>query len=243
MFEVSQFDSYSYLFTGPFFIMLDGTATPGNIPIAGMRIGINGARSAGRPGVVNWTPRYEHHRRADAVGPDAVDTRHGHPAREGPDGDEFFLTFEMLGTHTNVVVEPAPLPPPPPADVPPRAGHRRAQVRRDQRRRCRRSPASARRTRRVKATYRRVKQQLPGWRASKGSCRRIRWRSRNSRSSTAARWWTTPTLRGAYFPASTSTQPVDTAFDTAARTRPGHRSADGQDHGHEDRRPSRIRPA
>ncbi len=42
VFEVSQFDSYSYLFRAPFFMMLDSTATPGDIPIAGIRIGING---------------------------------------------------------------------------------------------------------------------------------------------------------------------------------------------------------
>ena len=42
VFEVSQFDSYSYLFRAPFFLMLDGAATPGDIPIAGIRIGING---------------------------------------------------------------------------------------------------------------------------------------------------------------------------------------------------------
>ena len=42
VFEVSQFDSYAYLFDEPFFVLLDSTATPGTIPLAGMRIGLNG---------------------------------------------------------------------------------------------------------------------------------------------------------------------------------------------------------
>ena len=42
VFEVSQFDSYSYLFNQPFLVSLDPNAQPGSIPIQGMRIGING---------------------------------------------------------------------------------------------------------------------------------------------------------------------------------------------------------
>ena len=45
LFEVSQFDSYSYLFNQPTFISLDPTARPGSIPIAGLRIGVNGTEA------------------------------------------------------------------------------------------------------------------------------------------------------------------------------------------------------
>ena len=38
LFEVSQFDSYSYLFDKPTFISLDASAGPGSIPVAGLRI-------------------------------------------------------------------------------------------------------------------------------------------------------------------------------------------------------------
>jgi hypothetical protein len=38
------------------------------------------------------------------------------PLNGGPDSDEFFLSFEQLGTETNVRTEPAPLVPPPPGD-------------------------------------------------------------------------------------------------------------------------------
>ena len=42
------YDSYSYLFTNPTFISLDPNAAPGNIPVKGMRIGVNGV--IGLPG-------------------------------------------------------------------------------------------------------------------------------------------------------------------------------------------------
>jgi hypothetical protein len=37
---------------------------------------------------------------------------------KGPQDDLFFLSFDVLGTHTNVRTEPAPLQPAPPPDVP-----------------------------------------------------------------------------------------------------------------------------
>jgi hypothetical protein len=46
MFEVSQLDSYGYLFNKPTFISLDAAARPGSIPVAGIRIGVNGAEAA-----------------------------------------------------------------------------------------------------------------------------------------------------------------------------------------------------
>ncbi|MDH5273049.1 MAG: LamG domain-containing protein, partial [Gammaproteobacteria bacterium] len=36
---------------------------------------------------------------------------------KGPDTDEFFLTFDVLGTHQNVRLDPVPLAPAPPPDV------------------------------------------------------------------------------------------------------------------------------
>ena len=53
LFEVSQFDNYSYLFNQPTFISLDPTAAPDNIPLAGMRIGINGKEAAVGQAYVN----------------------------------------------------------------------------------------------------------------------------------------------------------------------------------------------
>ncbi len=119
VFEVSQFDSYSYLFDEPFFAILDSTASPGSIPMAGMRIGLNGRElavgQAFRTLDVTVTDA-----EYDVAGFQVVSTLGTViPLEKGPDEDEFFLTFERLGSATNVVVEATPVPPPPPADVPP----------------------------------------------------------------------------------------------------------------------------
>jgi len=116
MFEVSQFDSYSYLFDKPTFISLDATARPGSIPIAGMRIGVNGAEAAVG----------QAYRTLDTTITDSQYGPLGQPLanvgtvialEKGPDTDEFFLTFDVLGTHQNVRLDPAPLTPAAPADV------------------------------------------------------------------------------------------------------------------------------
>jgi hypothetical protein len=114
--EVSQFDSYSYLFNKPTFISLDAAAKPGSIPISGMRIGINGAEA----GVG------QAYRTLDTSITDSQYGPLGQPLsnigtviglEKGPDSDEFFLTFDVLGTHTNVRLDPVPLAPAPPPDV------------------------------------------------------------------------------------------------------------------------------
>ena len=116
MFEVSQYDSYSYLFDKPTFISLDAAARPGSIPIAGLRIGINGAEAeVGQA-----------YRTLDATISDSEYGPFGQPLssigtviglQKGPEADEFFLTFDRLGDHYNVRTEPLPLEPAPPADV------------------------------------------------------------------------------------------------------------------------------
>jgi hypothetical protein len=116
LFEVSQFDSYSYLFEQPTFISLDPTAKPGSIPIAGMRIGVNGEEAAVG----------QAYRTLDTTITDSQYGPLGQPLanigtvialEKGPEGDEFFLTFDVLGTHRNVRLDPVPLAPGPPPDV------------------------------------------------------------------------------------------------------------------------------
>jgi hypothetical protein len=116
MFEVSQFDSFAYLFDKPVFISLDESARPDGLRIKGMRIGVNGAEAkvgqayAPLDVVVN------------AAG---YDPAAGFPLSpvgtvvaldKGPALDQFFLTFEQLGDQTHVHTEPVPLAPPPPPD-------------------------------------------------------------------------------------------------------------------------------
>lgn len=116
LFEVSQFDSYSYLFDKPTFISLDPNARPGSIPVAGLRIGINGAEA----------PVGQAYRTLDTTIADSQYGPLGQPLanvgtvialEKGPDTDEFFLTFDVLGTHQNVRLDPVPLAPAPPPDV------------------------------------------------------------------------------------------------------------------------------
>lgn len=118
MFEVSQFDSYSYLFNRPTFISLDANAQPDNIRIQGMRIGINGKEATVG----------QAYRNMDTTVTSALYSGSGQrlsdlgtiiALEKGTSSDEFFLTFEHIGTHTNVVTEPAPLQPAPPADSDP----------------------------------------------------------------------------------------------------------------------------
>ena len=116
MFEVSQFDSYSYLFDKPVFISLDPDARPGSIAVAGMRIGINGSEAeVGQA-----------YRSLDTAVTDSLYGPLGQPLsaigtviglEKGPDADEFFLTFDVLGDHRNVRTDPVPLAPAPPPDV------------------------------------------------------------------------------------------------------------------------------
>ncbi len=117
LFTVSQYDSYSYLFDKPTFVSLDSSAKPGNIPLAGLRIGVNG----------NEPEVGQAYRTLDTAVTDSQYGPFGQPLsvigtvvglEKGPQTDEFFLTFDRLGTHTNVRTDPVPLAPAPPPDVP-----------------------------------------------------------------------------------------------------------------------------
>jgi hypothetical protein len=119
VFVVSQFDSYSYLFRSPFFMLLDSAATPGSIPVKGIRIGINGREASVGQAFKNVDTTITDAQYAAQGGRQELATIGGVIALEkGPTADEFFLTFEQLGSATHVVVEAAPPPPPTPVDVP-----------------------------------------------------------------------------------------------------------------------------
>ncbi len=118
MFEVSQFDSYSYLFNHPVFISLDENAQPDGITIAGMRIGINGKEATVGQAYRNMTEVISSNQYTPS-GQVLSDLGTVIALERGPEEDEFFLSFEVLGSHTNVVTEPAPLQLPDPADSDP----------------------------------------------------------------------------------------------------------------------------
>ncbi len=108
MFEVSQFDSYSYLFNKPLFISLDQNASASNIPLVGMHIGMNGRIIDVGQAYANLNIGLN-----DTAGQALSSLGTIVPLEKGPDGDEFFLAFEQLGNNFGPVTPPAGLTPPP----------------------------------------------------------------------------------------------------------------------------------
>jgi hypothetical protein len=106
MFEASQLDSYAYLFNKPTFISLDPTATVGSIPIKGIRIGVNGSEAkVGQTYIpLNTTVGGANYTAAKGQLLSSVGAVIG--LEKGPVADEFFLTFEQIGTNTHAVTDP-----------------------------------------------------------------------------------------------------------------------------------------
>jgi hypothetical protein len=109
--EAAQFDSYAYLFRKPFFISLDGAQQPDGIDIAGMRIGINGieapvGQAFGRIDETVTSARY-----SPVTGQTLSPIGGVIPLQKGPNLDEFFLTFDAIGSQT--FTRPAAVVPPP----------------------------------------------------------------------------------------------------------------------------------
>lgn len=119
VFEVSQFDSYSYLFSQPFFYSLDQNAAPANIPLQGMRVGINGREPEVGQAYANLDVVLDSANYSIESGQplSPIGTIFG--IEKNPQTDEFFLTFERLGDQTDVRVEGTVDPLPVPSDTAP----------------------------------------------------------------------------------------------------------------------------
>lgn len=154
MFEVSQFDSYGYLFQQPKFIVLAESPPPLSIPIRGMRIGLNGVEATVGQAYVNLDSTI------GASGQLLHDVGTVIALNRGPDGDEFFLTFERLGSRSDVRTEPALLLPPPPPDGAPQPDIGLRVFDEINATMATVTGVSAQHTA-VKATYARIRQQLP----------------------------------------------------------------------------------
>ncbi len=98
LFEAAQYDSHGYLFTNPRFISLDPAATPNDLRIKGMRIGLN----ASEPQVgqayrlIDKTIANSDYTPASGAGISTVGTII--PLEKGPADDEFYLCFDQLGS-------------------------------------------------------------------------------------------------------------------------------------------------
>jgi hypothetical protein len=114
MFDVSRYDSYSYLFAKPTFISLDPNAKPGSIPLAGIRIGINGREAPVGQAYVNVNTTITDANYSAVTGQRLADVGTVIALEKGPDNDLFFLTFEKIGSISNARTEPAPAQPAPP---------------------------------------------------------------------------------------------------------------------------------
>lgn len=104
LFEVSQFDSYSYLFTNPTFISLDPSVDPDGLVIKGMRIGINGNEPAAGQAYARLDTTIDGGSYDAATGVRLSDIGTIIELKQGPVVDEFFLTFEQLGGAINARV-------------------------------------------------------------------------------------------------------------------------------------------
>jgi len=102
LFEAAQYDSHGYLFANPRFISLDATATPNDLRIKGMRIGLN----ASEPQVgqayrlIDKTISNSEYTPASGAGISTVGTII--PLEKGPATDEFYLCFDQLGNKQDV---------------------------------------------------------------------------------------------------------------------------------------------
>ncbi len=107
MFEVSQYDSYSYLFDKPTFINLNPDWTPGGFTIGSMRLAINGKEAVAGQAFANMNTTID-----SSYSPESgqlLSTLGAVIALEkGPESDEFFLTFETLGSKSHPHIDPMP---------------------------------------------------------------------------------------------------------------------------------------
>jgi hypothetical protein len=121
MFTASQYDNSSYLFTSPTFISLDPAAKPNGIVVKGIRIGINGTiPTVGQA----YIPLNTTVTAAKYTAQGELLSKIGTviAIQSGPLTDQFFLSFDQLGSKTHVTTDPIPIPivpsdPPPSAAV------------------------------------------------------------------------------------------------------------------------------
>ena len=104
MFEISEFDNYSYLFNQPAIVNLDQQKLDTALVMAGLNIGINGKESgqgqvyANLARTISTEVTLDESQQLSALGTIIA-------IEKGPEQDEFFLSFERLGQHSNIKVQ------------------------------------------------------------------------------------------------------------------------------------------
>ena len=119
LFHVEQFDNFAYLFNEPRFINLDENWVPSApIIIKGLRIAINGREAVTAQAFANMdenvnSAQYDFTNNGQFLSDRGTII----PLEKGPQSDEFFLTFEQIGSSTNPFTEADPTAPGIPADA------------------------------------------------------------------------------------------------------------------------------
>lgn len=101
VFEVAQFDNYSYLFNAPYLVNLEGRNLAQALTISGMAIGINGKEAVTGQ---SWLKQTFNLASGTALAEGAVLSPQGTiiAAEQGAGSDEFFLSFGRIGNLENV---------------------------------------------------------------------------------------------------------------------------------------------
>lgn len=117
VFEVQQIDDYGYQFAVPFFTILGNGKLTSPVPVKGIRIGVNGTEVPVGQVFANLDTQLaagelDGGRQALSALGTVIE------AKNGPDEDVFFLTFDQIGNNTYARPQPVIPAPAPAADIP-----------------------------------------------------------------------------------------------------------------------------
>jgi len=118
MLEATQLDSYGLQFNKPTFISLNSTAAPANLPIAGIRIGVNGLEAHAGQAYIPLDSTIGGTAYTAAAGQQMSNVGTVIGLERGVLDDLFFLSFERIGANSHTVPDPVVPPPATPADLP-----------------------------------------------------------------------------------------------------------------------------
>jgi mono/diheme cytochrome c family protein len=112
MLEATQLDTYGLQFNKPTFISLNSTAAPANLPIGGIRIGVNGLEAHAGQAYIPLDSTIGGTNYTAAAGQQMSNVGTVIALERGVLDDLFFLSFERIGANSRTADEPpsAPIP-------------------------------------------------------------------------------------------------------------------------------------
>ncbi|WP_331344678.1 LamG domain-containing protein [Cellvibrio sp. UBA7661] len=117
VFDVQQFDDYAYLFSSPFFTNLGDEKVSGSVDLKGLRIGVNGTEAPVGQVFANLDTQISAAQMVEGRQPlSSLGTII--EMKQGPEQDQFFLTFDQIGSNSYSRTPVAVPPPAVPADIP-----------------------------------------------------------------------------------------------------------------------------